>query len=208
MGKKAKSVKLDRVNIIFLISNLALAVFNIYLLYRANEMAMENLRLQNIVSNFDPVITVNSDYAVLGKPSEYYGNDNMTEQTTHYGYLNASIQIMTPHYGTLSVKLKYFNVGNSDYLNSERKNETKLTFADEQRTEYEYAVETGLNVMNASLHLKVRIYPNPQNIPSEANAVQFILGRLFLEAELLDVQNQKTTTKEFSAVICVVLCNY
>lgn len=69
-------------------------------------------------------------------------------------YLNASIQIMTPHYGTVSVKLEYFNVGDSNYLDSERKNETRLTFADEEQTKYEYAVVTGLNLINASLHLK------------------------------------------------------
>jgi hypothetical protein len=206
MGKKTKSVKLDKINIIGLILNVILAGFNVYLLYSANEMTMENLRLQNMVSNFDPVMTVNSDYAFLGKPSEYYSYNNVTEQTTHYGYLNVSLQIITPHYGNVSIKLEYFNVGESVYLNQERRNETRVTFADEEQTEYGYVVVTGVNSINASLHLKARIYPNPQNIPSEALAVQFPLGRLFLEATLFDVQTQRTLTSEFSAGICVVLC--
>jgi hypothetical protein len=167
-------VKLDKVNIIGLILNLALAGLNVYFLYRANEMTMETLRLQNIVSNFNSVITVNSDYAFWGKPGEYYGYGNVTEHTTHYGYLNASIQIMTPHYGTVSVKLGYFNVGDSNYLDSERKNETRLTFADEEQTKYEYAVVTGLNLINASLHLKVRIYPNSQNMPQKPKPSSFL----------------------------------
>ena len=174
MGKKTKNVKLDKVNIIGLILNLALAGLNVYFLYRANEITMETLRLQNIVSNFDSVITVNSDYAFWGKPGEYYGYGNVTEHTTHYGYLNASIQIMTPHYGTVSVKLEYFNVGDSNYLDSERKNETRLTFADEEQTKYEYAVVTGLNLINASLHLKVRIYPNSQNMPQKPKPSSFL----------------------------------
>jgi len=208
MSKKTSVGKFEKltiiVSIISLASTIGLTIFNFALVNQANKIAEANLDFQNMLSNFTSIIIADTDYAILGEPSIILSVNDTIEETTHYGYLQVNVQVITPHFGILKIKLKDFYVGESPMHNPERKNETRVSFADENK-KYEYPVVLGLNPINATLHLKAVVYPNLQNLPPDTQSVQFPIGVQHFEAELLDIQTNKTTVKEFYALICVVM---
>jgi hypothetical protein len=217
MNDKNGSGKWERIGVIMsiIISVMSLSISIVQtstayeLAHQANELTEKSLELENMLANYTSYIAEESpydiNYAFLGEPSMIGKVDGTVEKTIHYGYLKLNIEVVTPHFGMLTVELKDFNVGDSEMLNPQRKNDTSVSFADENM-KYEYVVVSGLNPINVTLHLKALVYPNPQNLPPETQAVQFPIGVQYFKAELYDLQTQKTcATLEFYAMICVVM---
>ena len=191
-------------SLVSLVTTTILTVVNLYLVIQIVEIRRTGLELQDAMYNFDSIIVPDADIAILNDPSVYSRQDGILVKTTHYGYLNVSIQVITPHYGSISIKLKNLNVGDSPMLDSEKRNQTEISYAFEE-DEYEFPVVAGLNQISANLHLKALVYPNPETLPPQGELEQFLLGRLFLEAELFDIQTERIFSKEFSAIIAVVM---
>jgi len=209
MGGEKLSEKIKRASfyliLITLVVNIILTGVNVYLIGQSYQIRQVSLDFQCIVCNATPIIIAWADDADLEKPIIYIGHDGIIEQTTHYGTLYATCQVLAPLYGGLFIKLKNFEANESEYLSSERLNETKISLADEEN--YIYMVCPGLNEFHPQLRLEAQVHPNPEKFPPKGESVQFFLGRLVLEAELLlfDIQNTTTVTKEISAKIFVTL---
>lgn len=202
--KNEKSLTIsEKMFIIIGLSNLVLAGCNVVLVYYTYEVRRTSLEFQSIMYNFTSVIVAYADYATL-EPSSYFRQDGIIEKMRFYGYLDVNLEVITPHHGIVTIKLKSFNVGDSEYLNSERINETEISYVNEDEV-YERSVVMGLNEINDQLHLKAIVYPNSEELPTQGESVVSPLGKLFLEAELFDLQTQTTSTKEFSAGIYVIL---
>jgi len=169
------------------------------------QIRQASLDFQSIIHNATSVIIACADDANLGKPITYFGQGDIIEQTIHYGTLYTAFAVLAPRYGGLFIKLKNFEANQSEYPNSERLNETKISFTSEAN--YTFMVCPGLNQFYPQLRLEAQVYLNPSKFPPKGERVQFFLGLLFLEAELLlwDIQNKTTVTKEFSAKIFVTL---
>ena len=203
-NEKRKSMsKYEILAVFFAVLNIISTGFNLYLIVQTNQIHRESQEFQNMMYDFTPVIVANTDNAFLDSSQFSYSNGKL-QQIIHYGYLDVNIQVVTPHYGNLTIKLKSFNVGDSEMLDSERRNDTKVTYAFENDV-YEDIVIVGLNQIPKQLHLKASVYPNQEKLPPQGEPVQFPLGRLFLEAELYDIHTNTTLTKEFSARILAVL---
>ena len=191
-------------NVLSIIVSTTLTGFNLYLVSQILETRRANLEFQNIMYNFTSVIVAEADYAILDEPSEYTMQDGNITATTHFGYLDVNLEVITPHYGTLTLRLKTLNVVESEYLSSERRNETEISYA-YGRLAYEYTVVAGLNQISDQLHLVAHIYPISEKLPPQGVTVQIPLGYLFLEAELFDIQTETTLTEGFSARIFAIL---
>jgi len=201
-SRKPKRIALILI-VITLVVNVALTGINLYLTVQFNQN-LTNLGFHNNIPNSTFIIIARADDANLGKPITYFGQDGVIEQTIHYGTLYVGVQAVTPHYGALTIRLKKFNVTESEYLNPEKRNETEISFADEKKN-HVYILAPGLNQINAQLYLKAQVYVNPEKLPLKDESVQFSLGNLYLEAESFDFETQTNVTSEFSAGIFIVL---
>jgi len=207
MSEKSNSGKWDKIavfiSIISLAISLGLTIHSFDLTAQANRLTERSLELQNILTNFTSVIVANPERGYL--TDEFpYSNDTVFASYSH-GYLNISLTVITPHYGTLSIEVQNFTV--VDYYNMltpEKVNLTTVTKTSEY-DKYEDYVVTGLNKLSFSIELQARAYPNPQKLPTNGET-QFPIGVLFLEAKLLDAQTNKISTRnEFSTVIYVTI---
>jgi len=206
--KGSKRSKKSRITLetVSIIANIILALTAVYVAIQANKLAESNLTLQNMMSNFTSVIIPEPEIylAILDKPSSYTSENGTIIETSHYGYLNVNFLVITAHVGVINITIKNFNVHDSENLNPERLNETKVTYTFDQ-DKYAKAVASGITPVNFSLHLNARVYPNASNIPPEGQSRQFLLGLLILEAELTDLQAKTRMTEEIEARICVVM---
>jgi len=189
--------------VIILVANAVLTGFNVYLTVQFNQN-LANLGFQSNTYNSTSVLIARADDANLGKPTTYFSLDGVIQQTTHYGMLYASIQVINSHYGALTIWLKDFNAAESEYLSPERLNDTEVSSADEKES-HTYILAPGLNQPSPQLHLKAQVYLNSENFPPKGESVKFSLGHLSLEAEFLDFDTQTIVAKEFSAEIFIVL---
>lgn len=201
-SRKPKRIALILIAIT-LVANVALTGINVYLTVQFNQN-LTNLGFHNNIPNSTYIIITKADDTNLGKPTTYFGQDGVIEQTIHYGTLYAAVQVVTPHYGALTIRLKNFNVTESEYLSPEKRNETEISYADEKES-YVYILAPGLNQINAQLYLKAQVYVNPEKLPPKDEPVQFSLGHLSLEAESFDFETQTKVTSEFSTEIFIVL---
>jgi len=201
-SKKPKRIALVFI-VIVLAANAILTGINVYLTVQFNQ-SLTNLGFHNNISNSTFIIITKADDTNLGKPTTYFGQDGVIEQTTHYGTLYAAVQVVTPHYGALTIRLRNFNVTESEYLSPEKRNETEISYAGEKES-YVYILAPGLNQINAQLYLKAQVYVNPEKLPPKDEPVQFSLGHLSLEAESFDFETQARVTEEFSAEIFIEL---
>jgi Na+-transporting NADH:ubiquinone oxidoreductase subunit NqrC len=201
-SRKPKRIALVLI-VITLVANVVLTGINVYLTVQFNQN-LTNLGFQGNMSNFTSVIIARADDSNLGKPAIYFSQEGVIEETVHHGILYAVVQVVTPHYGVLTIRLKNFDVTEFEYLSPEKRNETEISFADEKES-YVYILVPGLNQINAQLYLKAQVYVNPEKLPPKDEPVQFLLGHLSLEAESFDFETQTKVTSEFSAEIFVVL---
>jgi hypothetical protein len=189
--------------VITLVANAVLTGINVYLTVQFNQ-DLTNLGFQSSMSNSTFVIIAKADDSNLGKPSTYFSQEGVIKQTIHYGMLYATVQVVTPHYGALTIRLKNFCVAESEYLNPEKRNATEVSYADEKES-HVYILVPRLNQISAQLHLKAQVYLNPEKLPPKGESVQFSLGHLSLEAEAFDFETQTKVASEFSAEIFIVL---
>jgi len=201
-SRKPKRIALILI-LIALIANATLTGINAYLTVQFNQY-LTNLGFHNSKPNSTYIIITRADDSDLGKPTTYFGQDSVIERTIHYGTLYAVIQVVTPHYGALTIRLKTFNATESEYLNPEKRNDTEISYKDEKES-YVYILSPGLNQVNAYLNLKAQVYVNPEKLPPEDESVQFSLGHLSLEAESFDFETQTKATSEFSVEIFIAL---
>jgi len=183
--------------------NAILTGINLYLFFQFNQ-DLSNFEFQNRIPGSTFFIVVRADDSDLGNPVIYLGREGRIEQTVHYGKIIAEFQVAIPHYGALAINLKSFNVTVSDYLNSEMRNETEVTYAD-KNTNQVYILVPGLNQISAQLPLKAQVYPISEKIPSNGESVKILLGDLTLQAESFDFETHANVTSEFSADIFVDL---
>jgi len=207
MENEKTSKKPERIALILIVITLAanavLTGINVYLTVQFNQN-LTSLGFRNSISNSTSVIIANADDSNLGTPATYFSQEGVIKQTIHYGILCVAVQVVMPHYGALTIRLKNFYVTESEYLSSERRNETEISYADEKES-YAYILIPGLNQISAQLHLKAQVYLNPEKLPSKGESLQFSLGHLSLEAESFDFETQTKVASEFSAEIFIVL---
>jgi hypothetical protein len=198
----------DAVSIILsaglLIATIYFATSNNNLSQQNTEMTRKNLELQNQLYNFPSVIVAHDVEYSLFNSSEYSLSD---ARFTFYGYVRADIKVVTPHFGSLSVELKGLSLREDDpvgpYINPERLNQTDFSYV---RDSYVDLVNQGLNQFQPSLHLKVSVYLNPDNLPSLGETVQLgNVGTMSLEAKFFDFQTNMTVAKQFDAYITLVV---
>ena len=90
------------------ISTSAIAIYSFQLTTKANDIADKSLQLQIMQNNYEPKITVSNPQTVgLYHDDSFF--DNWTTATECYGWLNGSINIMTPHVGTVSIVISNFS---------------------------------------------------------------------------------------------------
>lgn len=189
--------------VIALAANIILTGINMYLTVQFNQ-SLTDLGFRSNTSDFTPVIVGRTDEANLGKPSTYQSQDGVITQTTHIGIMYSSFQTVSSHYAALTIRLKEFFPSESEYLSSARRNETRISYSDEGDS-HTYVLSPGLTQIAPQLHIVAQVYVDPARIPPKGEPVQFSIGRLFLEAELSDIETQASTTKEFSANVFIVL---
>jgi hypothetical protein len=189
--------------VITLVANVVLTGINVYLTVQFNQN-LTNLGFQGSMSNFTSVIIARAGDASLGKPTIYFSQEGAIEYTIHYGLAYATVQVATPHYGTLVIRLKSFNATESEYLNSERRNETKISYSDGKESQV-YILVPRLNQVGVQLPLKAQVYPKSEKLPPKGEPVKVSLGHLSLEAESFDFETQARVTCEFSAEIFIEL---
>jgi len=207
MENKKTSRKPERIALILivitLVANVVLTGINVYLTVQFNQN-LTNLGFQGSMSNFTSVIIARADDSNLGKPAIYFSQEGVIEQTIHYGILYALVQVVTPHYGVLTIRLKNFYATESEYLSSERRNETKISYSDGKESQV-YILAPKLNQIGAQLPLKAQVYPKSEKIPPKGEPVKALLGHLSLEAESFDFETRARVTSEFSAEIFIEL---
>jgi len=208
MTEKSNSGKYERITVIIsiisLVVSLVLTVYSLHLVNQANILTEKNLELQNMLSNFTSVIIANPEVGFLYSNGFSYSNGSIY-CVDHYGHLNISLRVITLHYGMISIDVKNLtDVDPQMMINPDMKNQTTVSYVYEDE-KYKDVVVSGLNQLNAQLDLKSTVYPDPQQLPAKGEKIQFPIGRLLLEAKLLDVQTNKTLTEEFSALIAVII---
>ena len=201
----------DAVSIILsaglLIATIYFAASNNNLSQQNTEMTRKNLELQNQLYNFSSVIVAHDVEYSLFNSSDYSLSDSQSARFTFYGYVRADIRLITPHYGNLTVELKELGLREDDpvnpYIDLERLNQTEVSYV---FNPYVDLVNQGLNQFQPSLHLKVSVYLNPSNLPSQGETLQLgNVGKISLEARFFDFHTNMTTTKPFEAYITLVV---
>ncbi len=208
MAEKSDPRKWDMVAVIIsIISLIATIVFSSYsfvLANQANSLTAKSLELQNMLSNFTSVITAKPQVGFLY--SNTFNNASNLTTVNHYGHLNVSLEVITPHYGKISIEVKNLtDIDPHRMMNPSMKNQTTVSYvwADEK---FEKTVFMGLNSFTADLELKATTYPDYQQLPAKGESITIPIGRLLLEARLLDSDANRTTTiKEFYASIAVII---
>jgi hypothetical protein len=201
-SRKPKRIALVLI-VITLAANAVLTGINVYLIVQSNQN-LSNLEFESSMPSSTFFIIARADDASLGKPAIYFSQEGAIEQTIHYGTAYVTVQVATPHYGTLTIRLKGFHVTESEYLDSEKRNETEISYSDGKESQV-YILAPGLNQISAQLPLKAQVYPKSEKLPPKGEPVKVSLGYLSLEAESFDFETQTRATSEFSAEIFIEL---
>ena len=197
---------IQKINLILSLVTLCFFTFSVYYIDQQGldlQRELKNLQedlleLQRITTNYTSTIVVNADSAFLNHT--LYSRINSTLwKTIHKGYLNVDLQIITPHLGNFTIRIKEFNVKDSDYVSMQDQTEAFLFYGD-----YEGTVGSGLNHISVELYLEARAYINAEEITKDNFIIE--LGTLRLEIELYDLQVKRVAaTKEFEVSITVTV---
>lgn len=182
-----------------LVVNVVLTGINVYLIARFYQYSPV------FTPNFTYISNAIAEDTNLGKPIIYFGHEGIIEHTVHQGSTYATIWVITPHYGILSIRIKDFNVIESEYLNRENQNKTKISYVDEEETRIYVPLVPGSNNLRVELPLKVHVYPESEKLPQRGESIKILLGYLYLEAEVFDFETQNNITRDFSAKIFIEL---
>ena len=185
------------INLVFLVGNLYLAHSNNIISVGNQQLQNELLDLQRVTSDYASTIVVQPDSAFLNHTLYNYINSSLWE-TLHYGYLKLDLQIIIPHLGNFTVRVKEFIAKDSAYVNK------VFPIYGEGFPIYEGTVGSGLNDITAEIYLRARAYVNVRQITSDDFVFQ--LGTLRLEVELYDLQTRTVAAvKEFDVPIVVTV---
>ena len=203
------------ISIISLIVSTSLTAVIAYTSYQVIEKAdnIENnsLLLQIMQNGYTPKISVsNPQIVVLQQENSLF--DNWTSPTECYGWVNGSINIMTPQVGTVSISISNFSISDDySYLLPEK---TNLTIVEPVPSYYPqgindvYNVGEGLTGYNFSLPIEASFYPNPEKLPVNTDSI-FPIGYLLLKANFIpQATNFIPQTEYFSVNIFVDVKNY
>lgn len=176
---------------------------------QANTIAERSLDLQNMQSNYTFKIITNPNLITTLDGDGHFQNET-NNPTTCYGWLNDSLTVISPYYGTLSIHILNFTVSDDySFLLPDKANLTKVTPFYGYSQKYEsLPVVSGLNpTFSFSFLLGSDLFPNPQKLPTLANSSTVApIGFLLLEAKI-DCLTGLTFTENFDAQIFVVIRN-
>ena len=204
MSGKKDSGKWAKIAVIISICSLIISIMS---LTASVYFSYKTLELQNMLSNFNSTMGPadwNLEPDGTLEESGWSTFPNGTVKGTAFGYLNISIRILTPHYAQITFKVENLSNIAQDMLNPEMANQTEIALASFWRYKPPYIIGSGLTQLNVSLPLTATIYPDSSILPEgKGNWVELLLGTLWLEAELYDLQAQTTSTMEIPALIFV-----
>lgn len=184
-----------------------LAFYSFQLTEQANRLTERSLELQNMQTNYTLAIITNPNQIAFLDGDGHFQNDT---STSCFGWLNGSVTVISPYYGTLSIYIINFTVSD-DYrsLLPAKVNLTHVSPLQDYLKMYEnIPVVTGLNpTFNFSFLLGASMYPDPQKLPSPQGIFVTPIGFLLLEAKI-DSLTGSTFPKYFYAQIFVTIRNY
>jgi hypothetical protein len=203
-GKRLFGTLTGKIIIVALILNAVLTGVNSYLVFQTLQARQVNLDFATVMNKTTAAMGIQADDANLGVPSVIQMQGSAIEECYYSGVFYTHVQIISPAYGFLTFRLKEFRVNESEYLNTDRLNETSVFFTNENSS---YTIVPGSNDLSPPIYLKVHIYPNVSRYPLEGASVQLTLGTLFLEANLFLFRNDNytNTANEFSTNTFVTL---
>jgi len=204
--------------ILSLISLTVTSFFTIQSINLANEsnrLNREAIEFQNILQNWTAVMDVRPQNANLltSVPSD----NRDVETTTHTGYLNLSVEIVSPHYCNLSVKITDFEVTeNYNFVLPGTRNTTFVTLVDPEKYDdldlyNKGIIPPGYSSFEINLFLKTEIHPDISQFPSPEDVSrypagliqQYSFGEITFEMELSDIQTEEVIIQEISEIIHV-----
>lgn len=146
------------------------------------------------MTNFNTSITVNTGLTFLDAVEYSYQNDRL-ENIIFYGSLKVDINIITPHYGILSIRIKKFNPNDTPILDKMMYNKNMINFVEDPN---EILINQGLNYITINEIISALIYPDAKHFLSLEKSTQFIMGLLIVELVFEDIQDSSIMTREFS----------
>jgi len=183
---------------IALVANLVFTGINAYLYFSFNK------ELQVFSPTSTHISYAKAEDVNLGRPIQYtLTNEGKVEYTVHIGSTYATIWVITPHYGILSIRIKSFDISDSEYLNPEKHNSTKISFSTEDEDAIYIPLKPIENYLRADIYLKAYVYPNTEKNLLKGESIKILLGYLYLEAEAFDFETQHTETRGFSMKVFV-----
>jgi hypothetical protein len=130
MNSESSARKWDKgfiVSVLSLITAIASSSYGFILTLQANELTEKNLALQNMLSNFTSVITAKPQVGFLY--SNTFENASNLITVNHYGHLNVSLEVITPHYGKISIEVKNLtDIDPQRMMNTNMKNQTTVSY--------------------------------------------------------------------------------
>ena len=190
------------------LSTSIIAFYSFQLTDKANDIADKSLQLQIMLNGYPTKITVsNPQTVVLIHDDSFF--DNWASPSECHGWLNGTINIMTPYVGTVSLgKSNFSRSDDYSYLLPEKKNLTTVEFDYyRQAVNDEFNVGEGLTGYNFSLPLVASLYPNPEKLPTNSDSI-FPIGYLLLEAKFVPRANSTIQSEYFWIDIFVDIKNY
>ena len=137
-------------------------------------------------------------------------------ETIHHGYLNLSVEIVSPHYCNLSVTIKDFEVLESyNFVLPETRNLANVSIVNPENYDildsYSKRIVPGYSslahnlFLRASLYLDANQFPKPEDVSRYPGGLTqtYDVGEITLEIELLDLQTEEVIVQEISERIVV-----
>lgn len=180
----------------------------------SNRLNRETVELQNMLQNWTAVMNVEADHADL--LTSISSDDLNVGKTLHHGYLNLSVEIISPHFSNLNISIQDFEVLESyNFVLPETRHLAKVDLIYPENYDviktYEKRIVPGyssldLNLfLRASLYLDANQFPNPEDVSRYPSGLTqtYDVGELTLKIELLDLQTKEVIVQEISERIVV-----
>jgi hypothetical protein len=200
--------------IVGVVGTVILAWENTELAKEANELSRQALQYQAMQSNYSTTIITPQDmFIVLDSTGKYTSGDAIysDQPAGAFGWLNGTIKIISPSYGTIDVFIKDFTIRNEyNQLNSHKINLTHVMEASGfKTTNTEIPVIEGYNGdIKFGFAIIGTFYPDISVVDSIYNSEQVVaLGDLLLEARFT-TQTGFVFSKDFSINVNAIVKNY
>jgi hypothetical protein len=182
--------------------NLPLAIWNLQSINKSNDIADQNLAILNMINNFNcDLSAVESPPGILYS-SSFYPPNGPIESIDGFGQVNIVLKVVAPHYSHITIKVGNFtDLQHQGWMNPEKRNQTTISYF--LNEPFEDIIGSGLTLVNTTIQLETTVYPDPQQLPTKSQSIQFPLGPLLMEAELHDIQTEKNFTREFTELMAI-----